>query len=81
MSQDLFKRKHFKSEVIILCVRRYLKYPLSYRMLVEMIQERGLKIKYTTIVKWVHQYSPLIDEKIKKCVYSCEIMVYHLSNP
>lgn len=66
MSQNLFKWKHFESEIIMLCVRWYLKYPLSYRMLVEMIEERGLNLTHTTIMRWVHQYSPIIDEKIRK---------------
>ena len=66
MSQHLFKWKHFESEIIMLCVRWYLKYPLSYRMLVEMMQERGLDITHTTIMRWVHQYSPIIDEKVRK---------------
>lgn len=57
MSHDLFKWKHFKSEIILLCVRWYLKYPPSYRMLVEMMQQRGLKLTHTTILRWVHQYS------------------------
>ena len=51
MSQHLFKYKHFESEIILLCVRWYLKYPLSYRMLVEMMQERGLNLTHTTIRK------------------------------
>jgi IS6 family transposase len=66
MSHNLFKWKHYESEIIILCVRWYLKYPLSYRMLVEMMQERGLKLTHTTIMRWVHQYSPIIDERIRK---------------
>jgi len=66
MSQTLFKRKPFESEVIMLCVRWYLKYPLSYRMLVEWMQERGLKLTHTTIMRWVHQYSPIIDERVRK---------------
>jgi len=66
MTHYLFKWKHFKSEIILLCVRWYLKYPLSYRRLVEMMQERGLNITHTTIMRWVHQYSPIIDEKIRK---------------
>ncbi len=45
MSQHLFKWKHFQSEIIILCVRWYLKYSLSYRMIVEMMQERGLNLE------------------------------------
>ena len=47
----------------MLCVRWYLKYPLSYRILVEMMEERGLKLTHTTIMRWVNQYSPIIDEK------------------
>ncbi|WP_378956279.1 IS6 family transposase [Pelosinus sp. sgz500959] len=66
MSQHLFKGKHFESEIIMLCIRWYLKYPLSYRMLVEMMQERGLNLTHTTIMRWVHQYSPIISEKIRK---------------
>ena len=50
----------------MLCVRWYLKYPLSYRMLVKMIEERGLNLTHTTIMRWVHQCSPIIDERVRK---------------
>ena len=66
MSQHLFKYKHFESDIIMVCVRWYLKYPLSYRMLAEMMQERGLKLTHTSIMRWVHQYSPIIDERVRK---------------
>ena len=66
MTQNLFKWKHFQTEIIMLCVRWYLKYPLSYRMLVEMMQERGINITHTTIMRWVLEYSPIIDEKVRK---------------
>lgn len=66
MSQNLFKWKHFESDIIMVCVRWYLKYPLSYRMLVEMMQERGLNITHTTIMRWVHQYSLFFDERVRK---------------
>ncbi len=49
MTQNLFKWKHFQTEIIILCVGWYLKYPLSYRMLVEIMQERGINITHTII--------------------------------
>jgi hypothetical protein len=35
-------RVHFRSEVIVLCVRWYLRYPLSYRDLEEMMAERRI---------------------------------------
>lgn len=56
MSQHLFKWKHFESEFILLCI---------YRMLVEMMQELGLNFTHTTIMRWVHQYSPIISEKVR----------------
>jgi transposase, IS6 family len=66
MTKNLFKWKHFESEIILLCVRWYLKYPLSYRMVEEIMAERGLEVKHTTIMRWVHQYSPIIDERVRK---------------
>ena len=68
MSQHLFKYKHFESEIILLFVRWYLNYPLSYRMLIEMMQERGLKLTHTTIMRWVHQYSSIIDKRVCRAV-------------
>jgi len=41
-SEDIFKWKHFLPEIILLCVRWYLKYKLKFRDLVEMMAERGL---------------------------------------
>jgi transposase-like protein len=35
-------------------------------MLVEMMQERGINITHTTIMRWVLEYSPIIDEKVRK---------------
>ena len=66
MKNDLFKWKQFEKDIILLCVRWYLKYPLSYRNLIEMMCERGINVSHTTIMRWVHQYSPIIDERIRK---------------
>jgi transposase-like protein len=46
--EELFARRHFDREVIILCVRWYLRYKLSLRDLVEMMAERGLQLAHTT---------------------------------
>ena len=48
-----FAGRHFDREVIILCVRWYLRYKLSLRDLVEMMAERGLHLAHTTILRWV----------------------------
>jgi transposase, IS6 family len=39
---SLFKRRRFPVEIILLCVRWYCKYGISYRNLAEMMQERGV---------------------------------------
>ena len=48
--EQLFEGRHFDREVIILCVRWYLRFKLSLRDLVEMMAERGLSLAHTTIV-------------------------------
>jgi transposase, IS6 family len=66
MPENSFKWKHYEGEIILLNVRRYLKYPLSYRNLEEMKAERGVEVDHTTIMRWVHQYSPEIEKKVCK---------------
>ncbi len=41
------------TDIILLCVRWYLRYPLSYRNLEEMMLERGLTVDHTTVYRWV----------------------------
>jgi transposase-like protein len=54
MLSSSFKWKHYEEKIILLNVRWYLKYPLSYRNLEEMMAERGIKVDHTTIIRWVH---------------------------
>ena len=54
----LFNGRHFDREVIVLCVRWYLRYKLSLRDLVEMMAGRGLSLAHTTILRWVKRYTP-----------------------
>jgi transposase, IS6 family len=61
-----FKWKHYEEEIILLNVRWYLKYPLSYRNLKEMMIERGIQVDHSTIMRWVHQYSPEIEQEIRR---------------
>ena len=66
MPVNSFKWKHYAGEMILLNVRWYLKYALSYRNLEEMMAERGVKVDHTTIMRWVHQYSPEIEKKVRR---------------
>jgi hypothetical protein len=56
--EELFAGRHFDREVILLCVRWYLRYKLSFRDLVEMMAERGLQLAHTKILRWVRRYTP-----------------------
>ena len=53
----LFAGRHFDREIIILSVRWYLRFKLSFRDLVEMMTERGLPLAHTTIMRWVRHYA------------------------
>ncbi len=63
--QNLFKWKHYQPGLILLTIRWYLRYNLSFRDLVEMMEERGLSLTHTTIMRWVHQYGPELDERAR----------------
>ena len=65
MMGDFLKYKQFEKTMILLCVRWYFRYPLSYRHLVEMMDERGISIAHTTIMRWVHKAGPLLDHLVK----------------
>ena len=55
--EELFKGRHFDQEIVVLCVRWYLSFKLSFRDLVAMMSERGIGIAHTTILRWVQHYT------------------------
>ena len=61
-ASELFKGRQFDREVIVLCVRWYLSYKLSFRDLVEMMSERGITLAHTTILRWVQRYVPEFEK-------------------
>ena len=50
-----FKGAHFPQEIILLGVRWYLAYPLSYRQVEELREERGVDVDHATRQRWVVQ--------------------------
>jgi transposase-like protein len=62
LSPSLFRGRHFDRTVIILCVRWYITYKLSYRDLVEMMAERGVDVSHTTILRWVQRFVPEFEK-------------------
>jgi putative transposase len=61
-----FKGAHFVKDIILTCVRWYLAYPLSYRQLEELMQERGVSVDHTTIHRWVLKYTPRLEEAFRR---------------
>ena len=62
----LFRGRHFEDVIIILCVRWYLRYSLSYRDLEEMMVERGLSVDHVTIWRWVQRYAPILNQRFRR---------------
>ncbi len=62
---SLFKRHRFPVEIIMLCVRWYCKYGISYRDLAEMMSERGVAVDPSTIFRWVQRYATEIEKRIR----------------
>src|ERR1041384_5593990 len=57
-----FKGAHFPQDIMLMGVRWYVAYPLSYRHVEERMEERGVLVDHATIQRWVVKYSPLLEE-------------------
>jgi transposase-like protein len=69
--QHPFKWRHFEAEIILLGVRWYLRYALSYRDLEEIMQERGLHVDHTTIYRWIQAYAPELEKRCRPHLKAC----------
>src|SRR5206468_1671211 len=63
--QNPFKWRHFEADIILLCVRWYLRYSLSYRDLEEMMRERGLSVDHTTMYRWVQRSALELEKRCR----------------
>jgi hypothetical protein len=59
----MFKRRCFPVDIILVCIRWYYKYGISYRDLAEMMQERGVDVDPSTIMRWVYRYAPELEKR------------------
>jgi transposase, IS6 family len=57
----------FPSEVILLAVRWYLRYGLSYRDLEEILAERGIEVDHVTLFRWVQRFTPILADAAGPC--------------
>src|SRR3954451_15730078 len=57
----------FPPEVILLAVRWYLRYGLSYRDVEELLAERGIEVDHVTLYRWVQRFTPLLIDAARPC--------------
>ncbi|GAC1690546.1 MAG: IS6 family transposase [Ktedonobacteraceae bacterium] len=69
--QNPFKWRHFQSDIILVCVRWYLRSSLSYRDLEEITRERGLPVDHTTMYRWVQHYALELDKRCRPHLKAC----------
>lgn len=55
-----FPGLRFPPEVMLLAVRWYLRYELSYGDLEELLAERGIEVDHVTLYRWVQRFTPLL---------------------
>ena len=64
--QALFKGRHLEAEIIVLCVRRYLRYALSLRNLKEIMAERNIQVDHVTIWRWIQRFAPELNRRCRR---------------
>ncbi len=57
----------FPPDVIVLAVRWYLRFSLSYRDVEELLAERGVEVDHVTVYRWVVRFTPLLAEAARPC--------------
>ncbi len=62
-----FTGYRFPPEVILVAVRWYLRYGLSYRDVEELLAERGVEVDHVTIYRWVQRFTPLLIDAARPC--------------
>src|SRR5229473_2375989 len=60
-----FHGRQYPGEVIVLCVRLYLRYPLSYEHVTELLAGRGVEVDASCIWRWVQAYAPELNKRCR----------------
>lgn len=60
------KGMRFPKEIILVCIRWYAAYALSYRILEEMMDERGVSVYHSTVKRWAIRFLPLLEKIFRK---------------
>jgi transposase-like protein len=62
----VLKRLHYPLDVILMCVRWYVAYPLSLRHLEEMMAERGISVDHSTVHRWAIKLLPVLENAFRR---------------
>jgi transposase-like protein len=66
-ARSAFAGFRFPPDVIVLAVRWYLRFGLSYRDVEELLTERGVEVDHVTIYRWVQRFTPLLADAARPC--------------
>ena len=67
LTRSAFAGFCFPPDVIVLAVRWYLRFALSYRDVEELLAERGVEVDHVTVYRWVVRFAPLLAEAARPC--------------
>ena len=70
-ARSTFAGFRFPPDVIVLAVRWYLRFGLSYRDVEELLIERGVEVDHVTVYRWVLRFTPLLAEAARPCRHRC----------
>jgi transposase, IS6 family len=70
ISRSAFVGFRFPRDIVVLAVRWYLRYGLSYRDVEELLGERGIEVDHVTIYRWVQRFTPLLADAAGPCRHS-----------
>ena len=68
----MFAGFRFPPDVIIVVVRWYLRYALSYRDVEELLAERGVQVDHVSMYRWVQRFTPLLINAARACRHACD---------
>jgi transposase-like protein len=66
-TRSAFAGFRFPSDVIVLAVRWYLRFGLSYRDVEELLAERGVEVDHVTVYRWVQRFTPMLADAARPC--------------
>jgi len=65
--RSAFAGFRFPPDVVVLAVRWYLRFGLSYRDVEELLAERGIEVDHVTVYRWVLRFTPQLAEVARPC--------------